>query len=555
MGNVMNDWLAQRFPEVDARTFYRYIFPAGELDKKDAFTKGKYTGIICRVDKEWDEQEQKFKPKNRRFTLTDDLDEVDAAVQTDDFCICRPLSYVGKAATAEHARMLYALAVDLDKLRYVNGQPMGLMNLWNRHVVALKLIPYPTFIVSSGTGLHLYYVMEKPIPLYKNIAAELSKYKRALTRLIWDGTITAIDRYSDIQQESIYQGFRMPGTITKDGGRVRAFLTGERVTLEYLNGFVESKDRANTAAAQQKRSGLSLAEAAEKWPDWYDSRVVRGEPRGMWATSRNLYEWWLREIPTKARAGHRYYCCMMLAIYAKKCSKYDEKKNPNPVTREELERDMFGLLEVMDAKTETPDNHFGLDDIQSALEAFDDRNVRYPRAKVEELSGIYIPAKKRNGQTQADHLEEARAIRDIRAERRGEPWDAHNGRKSQYETVQAWRAANPGGRKADCIRETGLSQPTVYKHWNPAGAAASSAEAAGKAYSEQERKKQLSAKTKEAQGILNELKYTREKSLEMLRELEKMKDSMQDDESKAAWKELYETNMNTLRLLDKMGLE
>ena len=33
------------------------------------------------------------------------------------------------------------------------------------------------------------------------------------------------------------------------------------------------------------------------------------------------------------------------------------------------------------------------------------------------------------------------------------------------EVVQNWRRNNPKGTKADCIRETGLSKPTVYKWW------------------------------------------------------------------------------------------
>ena len=33
------------------------------------------------------------------------------------------------------------------------------------------------------------------------------------------------------------------------------------------------------------------------------------------------------------------------------------------------------------------------------------------------------------------------------------------------EIVLEWRKKHPEGRKADCIRETGLSKPTVYKWW------------------------------------------------------------------------------------------
>jgi hypothetical protein len=39
------------------------------------------------------------------------------------------------------------------------------------------------------------------------------------------------------------------------------------------------------------------------------------------------------------------------------------------------------------------------------------------------------------------------------------------GRPHKQAQVQEWRAAHPGGSKADCIRDTGLTKPTVYKWW------------------------------------------------------------------------------------------
>ena len=463
----MTEWLEERFQEVTPRQFYRCIFPEGELDVKGAMTKGKYTGIVCRMGKD----------KVYRYTLTDDLDAIDKAVDSDDFCICRPLSYAGKSAKSEFARGLYAFAVDVDKLHVGPVRPVGLSSLWKQVEVA-KRIPKPTFIVCSGSGLHLYYVLERPIPLYsKDVVRELQDYKRQLTQIIWHDAIVNIKDVHEIQQEGIYQGFRMPGTITKNGGRVKAFRTGDKVTFEYLESFAWADYRKAREAAK-KCGKTNLADAALKWPDWYERRIVRGEKRGTWAVSRRVYDWWKEKMLSGATVGHRYYCCMMLAIYAQKCGRYDAKHNPNPVTEEELERDMYAMLEPMEKLTDSEDNHFGLDDIQHAMEAYQDRLITYPRVSISYKTGIPIPANKRNGQKQADHLEEARAVRDIRSKRRGERWDAHSGRKSQLEAVQMWRAAHPDGRKADCIRETGLSKPTVYKHWEPNAPAVGEAEQA-----------------------------------------------------------------------------
>lgn len=463
MSNVLTDWLATYFDEATPREFYRDIFPEGELEAQGEYIKGKYTGIFVAIS---DDRKIDGKRKVYRYSITDDLEAIDKAVMSEDFCLCSPISYAGKQRTAENARVLYAIAVDVDKVRVINGKPIGLMNLWERHIQAVERLPKPTYIVSSGSGLHLYYVLDKPLPLYKEIAFELQEYKRELTRLIWHDSIVDIRDVKEIQQEGIYQGFRMPGTITKNGKRARVFRTGDKVSMEYLNSFVREAYRAIYAAAGSKRGGLSLAAAAELYPDWYKRRIINKEQRRAWAVNRAVYEWWKQKILDGAQVGHRYFCMMMLSIYAQKCSYYDEKKNPNPVSREELERDCFMLLEHMESLTNSEDNHFGTDDILDALEAFDERWVNYPRRAVEYRTAIVIPANKRNYQKQTDHLEEARAIRDIRARRKGVKWDANSGRKSKEDVVIQWREQNPDGKKADCVRETGLAQSTVYKHWN-----------------------------------------------------------------------------------------
>ena len=52
----------------------------------------------------------------------------------------------------------------------------------------------------------------------------------------------------------------------------------------------------------------------------------------------------------------------------------------------------------------------------------------------------------------------------------GKDWREGNGRPQgssrQRLIVEQWQTAHPDGRKADCIRETGLSKPTVYRWWS-----------------------------------------------------------------------------------------
>ena len=330
--------------------------------------------------------------------------------------------------------------------------------LWNVDIQEER-IPKPTYIVSSGTGLHLYFVLADPIPLFQNTAKELQTLKHELTASIWGYGIVDIDNEKDIQQEGIYQGFRIPGTVTKAGDRARAFLTGEKVSIEYLNEHIPEALRVKKYTVKKE---LTKAKAKELYPEWYERRVVQGKPSGVWHISRNLYDWWKREIIAKGVPGHRYWCMMTLSVYAYKCSMYDPKHNPNPVTREELEKDCFEIMEHFEKRTIDEDNHFTEIDVMDALEAFDNKWIKYPRDTIEYRCGFTLPYNKRNGQKQAYHLEEARAIRDIRQKRQGKTW---NGRKPKKDIVEQWQQANPNGTKMDCHKDTGMSRTTIDKYW------------------------------------------------------------------------------------------
>ena len=155
---------------------------------------------------------------------------------------------------------------------------------------------------------------------------------------------------------------------------------------------------------------------------------------------------------------------MMLSIYARKCSMYDPKHNPNPVTEEELKRDAFELMDHMEALTNDEDNHFTSGDVLDALEAYNEKWITYPRNSIEYKSGIRIKINKRNGRKQADHIKLMNYVRDEINQNRD--WRNTDGRPEKREIVREWRLNNPDGKKIDCERETGLSRHTVLKWWD-----------------------------------------------------------------------------------------
>lgn len=438
--NILTGYLDAHFDEVPAMDFYRYIFPEGELDPYMKYTKGKYVGIAIEV------MEGR---KTKRHTITDDLEKVGELLESKNFCLTSPISYAGKTRKSENARFLYAIAFDVDGIIiYEDGTPQGLIDLLYQIDGPAKRLPKPTFIVSSGTGLHLYYVLQKPMPLFRNVVKQLKDYKHEMTRMLWHGYITRFE--DNVQQESIFQGFRMVGTVTKSGGRVRAFRTGKRVSMEYLNSFVSRKYQVTEYAY---KSDLTLAQAKEKYPEWYEKRIEEKKPKGHWEADRAVYEWWKREIIEKARVGHRYYCMMMLAVYARKCG----------VGREELEEDAFRIMHHFEGMTDNDNNHFDEDDVMDALEAYNDRYITYPINSISYLTDIPIEKNKRNGRKQAVHLERARAVQAIDYPK-GE-WRKGNGRPTAKQVVMEWQESHPDGTKAACIRDTGLSKKTVYKWW------------------------------------------------------------------------------------------
>ncbi len=156
-------------------------------------------------------------------------------------------------------------------------------------------MPKPNIIVSSGNVLHLYYILEKPIALFDNIKILLKRFKYGLIDFVWNGYTSSVKKR---QYQGIFQGFRKPETKTKFGEKVRAFYleNSELSTVENLNHWVTGRrklvdteiDIINKALYVPKK--LTLKEAKEKYPDWYERRIVSlGNRKKKISRYRNRY--------------------------------------------------------------------------------------------------------------------------------------------------------------------------------------------------------------------------------------------------------------------------
>ena len=120
----------------------------------------------------------------------------------------------------QNARYLYALVFDLDGV----GMPQLRDTL---HQMNNDILPQATFVVNSGTGLHLYYVLQEPIPMYPYNQKCLKELKYSLTRQIWNRYTSTI---KEPQVQGILQGFRVVGSGSKLGREypVTAYRLGGR---------------------------------------------------------------------------------------------------------------------------------------------------------------------------------------------------------------------------------------------------------------------------------------------------------------------------------------
>lgn len=443
------EYMSAQYEEVGGFDFYGELFPNNEISGEQHTDFSHPNAVYLYRE----QNGVTGKKKMRRRIMLSDLWGQDYMefVEENPLALCSGLVYRGRTNKLEHAQRMHALIFDLDGVGLSE-----LRNLFLRFDGAPELprrLPMPTYVILSGTGLHLYYFFRTPIDLYPNIKIQLKSLKYDLTTRMWDYGATS--QIKEIQYQSINQSFRMVGSLNeKHGNRIVAFRTGDSVTLDYLNAYAKPENRVDMNRPFRPTK-ITRAEAKEKYPDWYERVVVQGNKRPKkWDIAGKvhgddphaLYHWWLRQIGY-IRGGHRYFYLMCLAIYAYKCD----------VSKAQLRKDMLDVFE--DLQKIQHENVLTEDDISSALEAYDREYYNFTISDIEALTDVHIPRNKRNGRSQAAHLARARAVQAV-----DYPDGEWRGTVSQEKKVWDYLDGHPAASNNEVMYAVGCSKPTACKH-------------------------------------------------------------------------------------------
>ncbi len=546
---------SQGYQSVPYYEYYRDIFPSGELASwcenplEQNTPNSVYNGVLLMdtgKTKEIIKQDcygndiPVTKKTKSRLMVFDDLYAIDVAVNNalkDGLqSLMSPISYCGRSRTIESERFLYALIIEIDglKTKRIKGkrenEQSGMMNIL--HQIKSNLYLSPSYIVCSGSGVHLVWLLKDPMPLFplpvpkiptytpkkrrpktktpqliykerkgNHITHIWDEFRMEFTMWIWNDAVSN----DAIQFEYHGQGFRTVGSIGKKGHLVEVFKICDRrysmvelftqpgtlckknlmpslhpPTAEALQSFfgddtknaMTEKGWLKKEVKESKKLSERMLEAKEKWPDWYERRIVRKElplQKGEWDVSRNVYNWYKRLILDGASVGCRYWRLYTLAQYARKCHlPYDELHADGKEIGEQ-----FQALDNGDSLSN--------DEIEKALSGgyFDNLAPKSAIDFINEKAQLNIQKNPRNGRKRKDHLQadylknaEGRPIvntckqnRELALQYMRENHEIP-GRPEKWDIVHKWRMENPNGRKIDCIRETGLSNKTVYKWWD-----------------------------------------------------------------------------------------
>ena len=476
-----NEILGSRYEEVESMEFYNELYGGQEgwLEKKGCDGDRKPNAIFSTAysktpeqikeieKKEVEEAEEDaaivaaggkppFRKKRKRIWVKntivfEGMEGLQEVIDDDNplllWTVASPVAFSGKNRTYDNAYHLWGFVIDLDGVGI--GELEDLL-----HQIDNDVIPKPTYLVNSGHGLHVYFCFEEPVPMYPHLREPLKALKKELTKVVWNkytSTIPAEER----QYQGLVQGYRAVGSRTKLGPehKVTAFRVSPPTTLASLKSWAEDE----RAIDFDEFKHTTLDEAHEKWPEWYEARIVRGDKRKPFDFPREVYDAWLKRMELGTFDGNRYNCVAVLFSLANRCEGVDF---------EEAMQDAMERVPRLNRLTKKKGNEFTEDDVLDAAGYYSDEFRNLGLDAVYSMTKIYIKPNKRNGRSQSQHLKLARFARDLNHDD-DKAWINKDGRPegsgTMEERVVSYAAAQPDASVTEIARALGVSRTTVYK--------------------------------------------------------------------------------------------
>jgi len=416
---------------------------------------------------------------------------------------------------ASKQRSLNAVCVDIDPDPSSDGQhhPIDPAALdWFLSSCPDDLLP--SYICLTGNGIHLWYVFNSPVQVFSRSSTrvrKLSALAKGLYRCV-EIVMEGSGAHPDNACSALNHGFRAPGSLTKYRDVVRCFCPEGRLYRRCSKDAAELSRIVAGYLGSEFRNGDELLESDTVWKtrkqiakehkEWVKKRTEAPASEAQLAMLRDLegqgllsrseiesieginllyatelirkamsrrrdakspattstYSTWrtkphslisgstggvyaciLKSI-TDVSVGRRYNSLHMLAGVAYMMIK--------PGIPEDVVREDF--MDLLDTPWARAGNPLTERDVRNALKGYNPNNRQTVNSITTTMgfSPFKLPAK-RNGRKQADHL---RLVAEGKVART---------RKKIEEAIRE----NPEANMSEISRATGLSRPTVKKHW------------------------------------------------------------------------------------------
>lgn len=467
-----NEILSGWFDEVNPFTFYETLF-----SDKDIYTD------TCIVSYGSNEKMPlvKSNPIEKTTKVLTIEEMITSSVEYGNVYVA-PASFFRNCNITKCLKSLYAIVVDFDGDK--RGVSVDLLKwLLERISENGDDLPSPTFVTNSGKGLHLFWVFEKPVPMFNENKRIMSELYKAIHQKL-------ADYNTKPQKHHFAQAYRVVGSRTKLNQTTTAFKTGEVLPAEtLLKDFGIEKtliwnEGKKKEEMEPSESMLKLAENIEKTlgvvcedkDDWdYVHKYISANKKAFsevfklnqserfrkndgagWG-SPIWYATMKERIIKDTPEGNRYTSLMALTVIGYKCN----------IPFETVKKDIDDIIIKWQMRPKSFEVRFHEEYRDRINNMYSEKFKKVRKVQLEEWLGFKTTSSsKRNGRPQKLHLQGARAIQKINDEFNGTNWRDGNGRKSKKAIVQQWREEHPDGRKADCVRDTKLTKPTVYKWWD-----------------------------------------------------------------------------------------